>query len=77
MSFSVVLGFWSVETAIVRERVRHRVEEEEEAEEEKRLRRVSPAPAIPEAAISDMIRLSKSLFLSLYTLILIQTMPFN
>lgn len=35
---------------MVKERVRHRVEEEE-AVEEKKLRRVSPAPAIPEAAI--------------------------
>lgn len=45
VSFSV-LGFWSVETAIVKERVRHLAEEEE-----KQLRRVSPA--IPEAAISE------------------------
>jgi hypothetical protein len=53
MSLSV-LGFGSVDTAIVTERervLRHRDEEEEE--EEKQLRRVSPPAILEAAAISD------------------------
>jgi hypothetical protein len=75
MSLSV-LGFGSVDTAIVTERervLRHRAEEEEE-EEEKQLRRVSPPAILEAAAISDdKIDCQTPPFpISLCTLLLIQ-----